>query len=236
MYPGADLTAAQLARAADILRLAPDPSAWRKRPSISCFEPHPAVVFFDARDAPVGEIDVCFGCGNFTLTNVRDGEGGMTDEEGMFFADTCRDQHAGGCPPPGTYRMPDLPPLPEHAAVRALSADEQSEHWRRGALAEPLDLDASARLADLSARQQRLACAWLVSATRRSHGSLECEDGRRMGVQETAACLTPIARGCEATVGDLAACVRSRLHTYCRVDAPACVKTDACKKGVLLLP
>lgn len=238
VYPGAELTPAQLTRASEILRLAPDPNTWRARPSVRCFDPHHAVVFFDDHDAPVGEIDVCFECGNFTLTNIRerDGEGGMTSAEGMFFADTCRAQGVGGCPPPGSYRMPDLPPLPDRVAANALSPSEQDDYWRRKSLAEPLDLAAATRLADLSTQQQRLLCAWFASATRRSGHGLECQDGRRMTVQEPSACVTPIARGCEATVGDLMACTRSRLHTYCSVDAPGCAKADTCKKGVLLLP
>lgn len=236
VYPGAELTATQLARASEILRLAPDPKTWRARPSIRCFDPHHAVVFFDDHDVPVGEVDICFECGNFMLTNVRDSEGGMTDDEGTFFADTCRAQNVGGCPPPGTYRMPDLPPLPDRVAVNARSPVEQEDYWRRQSLAEPLDLDPATRLTELSTQQQRLACAWLASATQRSGHGLECQDGRRMRVQEPTECIGPIPRGCEATVGDLTACTRSRLHTYCSVDAPGCTKADACKKGVLLLP
>jgi len=236
VYPGAELTPPELAKATEILRLAPDPATWRTRPSIRCFDPHHAVVFFDDQGVPVAEIDVCFECGNFTLTSVAAGERAMTDAEGMFFADTCRARNVGGCPPAGTDHMPDLPPPPESARLESMTIQEQQDHWRRRSLDEPHDLTETTRLADLSAREHKRLCAWFASATQRSAHGLECIDGRRMVVQDLAECLAPIGRGCEATVGDLAACTRSRLHTYCGVDAPGCTRTDACQKGVRLVP
>ncbi|HSO34067.1 MAG TPA: hypothetical protein VLT33_16145 [Labilithrix sp.] len=236
VYPGADLTPEQSARAAEIVRRAPDPASWRARPSVQCFEPHHAVVLFDAQDVPVAEVDVCFECGNFTVTSAPDDEGAMTDEEGTFFAETCRAQKVGGCPPPGRYRMPDLPPLPEHAALRSLSIVEQEDHWRREALAQPHGLTEATRLADLSPIDRKVLCAWLVGASRRASSGLECLDGRRMRVDDLAQCARPAPRGCEASVSDFVTCTRARLGTYCSVDPPACAKTDACKRGVVLLP
>ena len=234
VYPGAELTPEQTARAADVVRHAPDPASWRTRPRIRCFEPHHAVVLFDAQDRPVAEIDVCFECGNFTVTSAPDDEAGMTDEEGTFFAETCRAQNVGGCPPPGSYRMPDLPALPEQAALRSLSRVEQEDHWRRVALAQPHGLTEATRLADLRAIDRRVLCAWFVSATRRASAGLECVDGRRMTVDDLAQCDRPAPRGCTASVADFVACTRARLGTYCGVDPPACATVDACKRGVVL--
>lgn len=242
VYPGAYLTPEQTARATELMRVALEsPSgtqegSWRLRPIVRCFDPHHSVVLFDDRGVPAAEIVLCFECGNLRLTPGPgpDSEAVMTDVEARFFADTCRALDVGGCPPPGTSRMPDLPPLPEDAPRRALDSWKQQELLRVEALGRPHGINESLRLADLAAVDRKLWCAWLANARRGVLGGFECQDGRVMLLEEPETCAKPVAQSCEATVGDLVSCTRARLGEMCRVDPPACAKTDACKKGVVL--
>jgi hypothetical protein len=233
VYPGVALTAAQTERAAEIVRLAAGP-AWDARPSISCFEPHHAVVFFDERDAPVAEIDVCFMCGNFKLAPGPESEAGMTDLEGHFFADTCRTLGVGGCPPDGTFRMPDLPP--EHASRQSLSAWELQELNRNAALAAQHGVTENLRLSDLTTIDRKLLCAWFGGVRHATGAAFECAaDGRLRILVDQEQCMARVPRECQGTVGDFVTCARARLTKMCGPDdVPACRITDACRKGVVL--
>jgi hypothetical protein len=131
-------------------------------------------------------------------------------------------------------RMPELPPLPEHAAQQGLDGWQGLEVQRIEALARPHGVNESLRLADVAAIDRKLWCAWFGSAQRGVNGGLECADGRTMLLEEQDACVKPTPQTCDATVGDLVTCTRARLGKLCGADPPACVRSDACKRGVVL--
>lgn len=226
VYPGALLTPEQTRRAAELLHDAPSPASWGRRAYVSCYDPHHAVVFFDERGVPVADITVCFECGNFKLAPGPDDERSMTEDEAAFFAETCRAQNAGGCPPRGASRMPAPP-----QADPAISYEEHAHQERRRMLARDAGVNEEARLAELSPAERRLTCAWLMNGSRGLF-AWECADGRVFAVDDKETCSRPPAR-CDATVGDLVACARSRLADMCREDSPRCAKSDACKRGVM---
>lgn len=241
VYPGKPLTQEQTARAAELFRTAVTPvsaapeAAWDARPVIRCFDPHHSIVFFDEHSTPIGEMTVCFECGNFRLAPGPADEAAMTDAEGLFVADTCRALDVGGCPPAGTFRMPDrLPMLPEHASRASLTGWEQQDLQRSLALAAPHGVKEAVRLADLTSTDRKVLCSWFAGARHATGGGLECKDGRQLMLEDYDACVKPVPKKCDATAGDFVACTRARLGTLCGVDAPECARTDGCHKGVVL--
>jgi hypothetical protein len=227
VYPGAQLTPEQTKRAVDLLHDASLPASWSKRASIRCFEPHHALVFFDERGVPVADIAVCFECGNFKLAPGPEDERSMTDEEVAFFADTCRAQGVGGCPPDGASRMPDRPA----EAGPQLSYEEYVVEDRKRMLARDVGVRADALLTDLQPLERKLTCAWLGRGSRGLTG-WECQDGRAFVLDDAETCRKPVAK-CDATVGDLVECARSRIVELCGAESPRCAKSDACQRGVV---
>ena len=209
-------------------------ASWEARPSIRCFDPHHSIVFFDEHSTPVAEMTVCFECGNFRLMPGRADERAMTDAEGIFIADTCRALGVGGCPPAGTFRMPDFPTLPEHASRALLTMVEREDLLRSLALSAAHGVKEDLRLADLTAIDRKVLCAWFAGARHRTSGGFQCEDGRELRLDDYDSCVMPVERTCDATVGDFVACTRGRLGKLCGVDPGECGKTDACHRGVVL--
>lgn len=219
-YPGEPLSDEETQKAAEILCSAP--SSWSRRPDVRCFEPHHSVVFFDEHDVPVAEISVCFECGNMKLLPGPSREAGMTDGEGTLFADLCRAHGVGACPPPGAKRIPDLP-------LQSRPTDEGRQALTiHRALSRKIDVPTERRIDQLSKRDRKLFIAWLASVTAAAPG-LQCNDGRLI-VSTEGADWDKHPR-CNATVGEIEGCTRSRLEPVCGPDAPECAQSDLCQWG-----
>jgi hypothetical protein len=228
VYPGTALTQSQTEGAAAILRAAP--ASWSARVRSRCFDPHHAVVFFDDKGAPVGELTTCFACGTLRVRPGPADDALMTDEAGAFFADTCRALGVGACPPARASRVPDLLP----SAESTLSEEAARPLRVRRALARDHGVPLGRQLGDLSSVERNVLCAWLDSGMRivAPGGRFTCKDGRTIVRAERRTCEKMPSASCGATVGDLTMCLRARLDPLCGGDSPGCANSDRCHWGV----
>jgi hypothetical protein len=99
-------------------------------------------------------------------------------------------------------------------------------------------VSADKRVRDLSPRERYLYCAWLLSGTRYAlsgPGQYECANGSRGFIEPADQCTDEPIAACEASVGQVVECARSRLDPLCGVDAPSCAVADTCRWGIYRL-
>lgn len=133
------------AQVAQLLHLVNAP---KSRWALGCiFDPHHAFVFYDDTGAPVADIQVCFGCGEWSLS----GGDSITLPTGVYskLAKLCSDLQLGGCP---------------------VAEDEENAYFssyrqwvKSGALARPstmLSISPSRKLASMNDVEKRRLCAW----------------------------------------------------------------------------
>jgi hypothetical protein len=184
--PSATLPAKPLsaAQSAELLALAALPES---RTRLRCdFDPHHAFVFRDARGGPVADVQVCFGCGEWTLDDAEP----RTLPEGAFtrLAALCRELELGGCPP--------------------VEREDESDYWESyrawfglGAPPRPsvaLGIPGQTQLSALSVEQREKLCAYRAAESPRlrfgsdeplEHPRYELENGRSFWLQTYDECL-----------------------------------------------
>lgn len=218
--PGVVLSKEQAAR---LLRVAAKPEATRSsgehtrvgRVHMRCgFDPHHVFVFLDDKGLPVGEVQVCFTCGEWLERPQLLDVAGMWQDEREVFHGLCEELGLGGCD---------------------IGSRESEERWqtyrewaskegRAALLARQLGrdtgVDGAKRLADTTALERRKLCAWYARAAAEAmpplqrslsgQPTIQCDGGPRQTVEDLGGCVARFPT-CSAPVSEAVECLRTTL-------------------------
>jgi hypothetical protein len=169
VLPGAAL---DLAQQQALVELATSPPQDEINASLRCgFDPHHAFVFYDAADRPIGEIIVCFTCGEWrTHPAVRQMPKVMSASTARTLRAMCRSLELPGC------AAGELEDLDESVYREGWSQAKK----RYAAEAPPRAFDPATLLSDLGASERRELCLTRLAGRRLVGHGYECLDGKKI--------------------------------------------------------
>jgi hypothetical protein len=213
-FPGVLLSDAQR----DALLALVDDVVHRKHPASRCaFSPHHGFVFFDRDGTPIAELQVCFDCGEWSVSFASGSS--LTGDGEVKLRKLCEQLHLGGC-------WFGTEPSPAQKSVEARGLLQDPPH---AGLAD-LGVDPALVEAKATAVQKEILCRWANAEAylwgrgplRRRMDQGDGRDGAfgfqfdegpsqalRVSVQDTASCVAKLPK-CNVPVGAVERCYRAR--------------------------
>jgi hypothetical protein len=216
--------------------------------SLRCgFDPHHAIVFYDERDLPIAKLLVCLTCGEVLAVPAIPALGGKSPaslDDGLWRALRPAFEQAEL----GVW-MYDEKELARVLQYRERVLGPSGQRTPRGAAVDSLGsgLEPSRPVTQLASDERARLCLWFQEAAWSRHDpddpyrfpgpgrGYECDDGRKLMLDATPRC-APAPAACNASVGEVEACLRELLHleirSLCKEPEPAvCQKMHGCILG-----
>jgi hypothetical protein len=221
-------------------------SHWSRRAVTRCdFEPHHVVAFYDARGVVLGQILVCFTCGEWQVTPGSESLGGgdpavMTPDERASLA-ALFDAHGLAA---WRFGSKNDEVMAYERAVDGTPREPTKAGLERRArrLAEGSGAPPSSRVRDLGVVDRQKLCDWSAHRVEptgeawRERG-YRCDDGRTWTTTATVAACATAPVSCDRTVAEIEACLRvyREPEDLCSASPPPqCAGLLDCLPGIVL--
>lgn len=221
-------------------------SHWSRRAVTRCdFDPHHVVAFYDARGVALGQILVCFTCGEWQVTPGAESLGGgdpavMTPDERATMA-ALFDAHGFAAWRFGSKS--DEVMAYERSVYGTRKQPTKAGLERRARrLAKGSGAPPSSRVRDLDVVDRQKLCDWSAYRVEPTGEAwrercYQCDDGRKWTTTTTVAACATTPVSCDRTVADIEACLRvyREPDDLCSASPPPpCAGLLDCLPGIVL--